>query len=177
MPLYPVSNPQPFVTISPYSAIHSEGLTIPPQSGPPSSSTWVAANRAIAYPIYLPDWVTVVKMWVANGAAVSGNIDIGIYNEAFSKLVSIGSTAQAGTSVNQVFDITDVSLAPGRYYVAVAMDNTTGTVLRSAITTPMQRFMGCVQMASAFPLPSTFTPATMANAHIPHAGITTRTTF
>lgn len=177
MPLYPVSNPQPYVTISPYSAIHSEGLTIPPQSGPPSSSTWVASNRAVAYPIYLPDWVTVTKLWLAN-VVHSGNVDMGIYNESFALLVSRGGTASAGDNQNQIFDITDTTLAPGRYYVATVMDNATATVLRSAISTPMQRFMGLVQMASAYPLPATFVPATMANAHIPFAGLlATRTTL
>lgn len=141
----------------------------------PSSGTFPANDRAIAIPFVNTETITVVKMWAYNGAAVSGNIDIGIYTEAFAKVVSIGSTAQANTNVLQEFNIADTVLAPGRYYMVVAMDNTTGTLFRNATAVEEEKLLGMFQMASAFPLPTTLTPADVASAYLPQIGFSLRT--
>jgi hypothetical protein len=57
-------------------------------------------------------------MLVLNGATASGNMDVGIYDYAGTRLVSSGSTAQSGTSAFQDFDITDTLLGPGIFYLA-----------------------------------------------------------
>lgn len=175
MPFYPATPGWQLHTITTfdYFSVGTEDRVI---TSDPSSATWVSANRAILVPVYLPDWGTVVKLFIANGSAVSGNIDMGLYDESFARLASIGSTAQSGTNDLQVFDITDTTIGPGRYYLAAAMDNTTGTVLRNGSSLYGQRASGLCQMASAFPLPSTITPASMANAFLPLMGLTYRTT-
>lgn len=143
----------------------------------PSSGAWPSANRAILTPFVLPDDATVVKLWVMNGATASGNIDVGVYDETFALKVSAGSTAQSGTNTMQVFDVTDTVLRRGRYYIAVAKNDTTGTTLAYQSGYGHLRAAGCVQMASAFALPSTVTPATISNTYIPTAGISLRTTL
>lgn len=145
-----------------------------PYASEPASATWPASNRAILVPFRLWKPHTIAKVFVANGAAVSGNIDVGVYDEKFTRLVAAGSTAQAGTSVNQVFDVTDTQIGPGLFYLACALDNTTGAVLRSSLQTQFCRAVGVVQMASAFVLPATITPAAPASDYVPLLGVTFR---
>lgn len=120
------------------------------------TSTWGTANRAIFCPVVLPYGYRVRQLAIWNHSVVSGNVDVGIYDEAGGRIVSTGSTAQSGTSTMQFFDITDTDLRPGIFYLAMAMDNTTGGVgkntwgyLRHAIAA------GLRSQDSAFPLPST----------------------
>lgn len=143
----------------------------------PASATYPAANRAIYIPLVVTKDITVVKLWCVNGGVTSGNIDMGIYNSAFARQVSIGSTAQAGAGAIQEFDIADTALSAGLYYIGIAMDNTTGTLYRytSAIGGFHFQAYGLAQEASAFALPATATPADFATAYIPLCGIATRT--
>jgi hypothetical protein len=90
------------------------------------SATFVAANRAIFQPFRVAEPCVIKQLYVHNGATASGNIDVGVYSMDGTQLVSTGSTAQSGTSNLQVFDVTDTLIGRGAYYVAVAMDNTTG---------------------------------------------------
>lgn len=143
-----------------------------------NSGAWPTANLAIFVPleVYTPRVIT--QLATVNGTAVSGNIDVGIYDLAGNRLVSAGSTAQAGTSTVQVFNVTDIALKPGVYMLALALDNTTGTITRSStITTQMLRVAGVQQMASAFPLPSLATYATPSNAYAPVFGASVRGTL
>lgn len=139
-----------------------------------TSSTWVTANTAVYLPFVVYQPLTVVKMAVINGTVVSGNIDVGIYDTGQHRLVSKGSTAQAGTSAIQSFDITDTLLQPGEYYAAVAMDNTTGTLSQYQTSVTLAGAAGCLSQATAFALPD---PATFAAAtsKIPVVMLTTRT--
>lgn len=125
-----------------------------------ASFAWPAANLAIYVPVEIYAPATIVKMAVLNGTAVSGNIDVGIYDVGGKRLISAGTTAQAGTTTIQTFDITDTLLLPGLYYMAVALDNTTGTLGGySGIIAGDGQAVGLLQQASAFVLPD---PATFA---------------
>lgn len=140
-----------------------------------ASATWPAANRAIIIPFYLPIRSTLTKIFWVNGSAVSGNCDAGVYDAAYAKLVSSGSTAQSGTSAIQIVDVTDTVLAPGTYYMALAIDNTTATTLRGTSGNLLMRTSGLADMASAFALPATFTPAALTSPYVPYMGVTFRT--
>lgn len=134
----------------------------------PNGTAWPSANLAIAYPISLGVATRVRKFGWLNGGTASGNIDVGLYTAAGTRIASTGSTAQAGTNTIQHIDVSDFDLAPGLYYLAMAMDNTTGTNQAMATwTTAVARMVGVVEMASAFPLPTTFTPATPSNNYVP----------
>lgn len=143
----------------------------------PVSAVWPAANETVIIPVVVTQPITITKLWVFNGAAVSGNIDIGIYSDAAAPVlvVAAGSTVQAGTSIVQEFNIADTALAPGRYYIAVVLDNTTGTTIRvaaPAIGTQAENFQyaGLAQMAAAFPLPATLTLAASSRSYLPICG-------
>lgn len=141
-----------------------------------SSAAWVAANRAFHVPFYIPEVVTVVKLWWLNGSSVSGNVRIGIYRQSdLSLIVSSGAVAQAGTSAMQEADIADTVLTPGTYYVALALDNNIGHVLRSAPANTFLRAAGVTQESSAYPLPPTMTPVVMSTACLPQCGMALRT--
>lgn len=139
-----------------------------------SSIAWPTANTAVFVPfhVYTP---TVVKQigWF-NGSAVSGNVDCGIYDAAGTRLISTGSTAQAGVSTIQTVDVTDTLLGPGLFYMAFAADNITATVIGIVPTLQRGRVLGLVEMATAFALPATATFATLTGNVVPFACFTTR---
>lgn len=139
-----------------------------------TSATWPSANLALFIPFKVFFSYTATRMFAYNGATASGNIDIGIYSSQGNKLVSSGSTAQSGTNVLQEFDITDTVLVPGLYYMAVAMDNTTGTLFRNTTNLNPLRMNAIYQQASAFALPTTTTFAAMAQSYIPVIGMSNR---
>lgn len=141
-----------------------------------SSGAWVAANRAIRVPLYLPRPATVKKLWWANGSAVSGNVDCGIYRASDkARITSTGSVAQTGTSALQEVDITDLELPAGVYLMSLVLDNGTGQIMRNAGSLPTFRLAGVTQEASAFPSPATATPAALATAYFPLFGVSLRT--
>lgn len=166
------SNAAPLTNWTSFDLFRGVGVEMLSQFTSPASATWPSANRALLIPILLDQRVTIKKLFCHNGAAVSGNIDLAIYNAGYTRLVSAGSTAQSGTSNLQVVDTTDITLAPGRYWFGVAMDNTTGTMVRADTSSVALRPFGVSQMASAFALPATFTPATVAASYLPLVGFT-----
>lgn len=100
-----------------------------------ASATWAAANTGFFYPFTLTQFATAYKLLFYVGATSSGNIDMGIYDSQFNRIVSMGSTAMsASTNAVQALDITDTLLSPGDYFLAVACDNTTGTCFRIAVS-------------------------------------------
>lgn len=138
------------------------------------SNTWPTANRAYYIPIAIRYPITITSLWSANGAAVSGNFDIGLYAFDGRKIVSTGSTAQAGTGTIQNVSIAATTIGAGQYYIAMAMDNTTGRVFSVNPTfTSLGAISGLLQQNTAFVLPASATFATTvgSNAYIPLAGL------
>ncbi len=142
----------------------------------PTSTTWLTANLAIYVPVRIATPLIAKQLFLWNGATVSGNVDMGIYDVAGRRIVSAGSTAQAGTSVLQLFDITDTWLGRGLYYFGLAFDNTTATITRGAWSDARvgRTVGGTVQQATAFPLPTTATFAVWVGTPIPNMGLTTK---
>lgn len=115
-----------------------------------SSAVWHANNGVIYTPVYLRRRMLIKKLYAFNGATVSGNCCIALYASAYyggaapsafgysalsipyTRLATSGSVGQSGTNAWQTFNITDVLLDPGLYWLAYALDNTTGTVMRLA---------------------------------------------
>lgn len=139
-----------------------------------ASAAWPTANKAIFVPVLVARQTKLVKAFVYNGATASGNLDVGLYLPNGTRVVSMGSTAQSGTNALQELDITDTTVGPGLYYMALAMDGTTGTAFRATIGTGRGASLGIYEMTSAFALPSTATFATLASSYLPMFGFTTR---
>ena len=134
------------------------GYGIAAQGGStPGSAVWFAANEAVFVPFYLTNPVLVTRIFVLNGAAVSGNVDVGIYTQDGNLIVGGGGAAQAGTNQPQYFNIADTMLGAGRYYIACVLDNVTGRVFRDNINNNRARQLGILRATSAYPLPSSAT--------------------
>lgn len=137
-----------------------------------ASAVWPSANRAIYYPFRITDTVLVTQLFCGNGTVAANNIDIGIFNADGRKIVSSGSTAQAGTSTLQLFNVTDTTLGKGMYYIGMAMDGVTGTTWRDAgFTVKQLQSLGVFQQATAFALPASATFATVASVYLPLMGL------
>lgn len=169
------------INIHPFSpeAIRGFGAATAGTGASYASAVWPSGSLAIFYPFFCTDPVTIKTMYLANGAAVSGNVDLGIYTAAGTRLVSSGSTAQAGTNAPQLVDITDTVLPVfTELFMALAIDNTTGTTLRIAPgTVGSGRSIGLYQMAAAFPLPATATFAAYGQTYIPVFGASQMTVY
>jgi hypothetical protein len=142
--------------------------------GAPVSATYPTASLAMYIPFRITDPLLVTTMFCFNGTVVSGNVDVGIYDIAGTRLVSKGTTAQAGVSAIQTFDITDTLIGAGLFYMAIAVDNITATLYRYAPGGNAQLALvacGLAQQASAFVLPATATFASYANAYVPFFGL------
>jgi len=133
---------------------------------PALSQSWSTANMALYVPFYVNDIGLVVEQFsVQNGGTISGNFDIGIYDAVtLAKIISTGSTAQAGTNAVQFVNVADTPIGPpGWYLLAMACDNTTAQFPMPSIDGINLAAAGVSIQTSAFPLPSTATPATPSN--------------
>jgi len=143
------------------------------------SSNWPAANRAIFLPFRLATPFYAQRGFVLNGGSVSGNFDIGIYDEQGARLASIGSTARATVSVIQAVNFTaPVMLGAGLFYLAVNCSTTSGTFGAIAWSGPDIRNWGiCMQDVGATALPQPATFATYVNTVVPLVGISDTTSL
>jgi hypothetical protein len=125
-----------------------------------ASAVWPTASKALFFPFTVTGRaaerpVAITGFILMNGAVVSGNVDIGVYDKLGNRLASVGSTAQAGTTAPQRINLaTPLQLKPGRYYLAIAMDNITGTTVSAAPIAQAIRGAGMRELAAAFPLPA-----------------------
>ncbi len=160
-------------------SIHSVGTWIAStNSGPPGSATWPAANRALFMPLMIQNPSVATGFWVLNGSSLTGNIDLGIYDENFVRLVSTGAKVTAGAASIQYHDATDTLIPRGRHYLAISVASASCQIQRyGSATLGLISAFGVVQMESAHPLPTTATPATIGAGYVPICGVMFRTTF
>lgn len=126
----------------------------------------LVANQAYLIPMNPLLRPTTITKLVAYLAGSTDNIDVGIYSTTdyatFTRVVSLGSTAFPGTN-SRFFDIADTPLAIGTvYYLAIAVDGTTLTLLANA--SPAQTVLGLgggstadvavLTKTTSFPLPT-----------------------
>lgn len=136
-------------------------------------TVWPAANLALYCPVVIEETCLIRKAWFIIGFVINGNLDLGLYSEEGTRLLSSGSTAMpAGSGVMKFFDVTDQTIPAGRYYMAMASDSNTAQfgvcgIANIPILGPM---MGWARETSAFPLPATATFATMTDNYFPMFG-------
>lgn len=160
-------------SLSRYSTFSQHNWTFQSGTTAPASATWPTASKALYMPLLLPFRFHLRRFFIANGGSVSGNFDIGLFTRDGRKLASTGSTAQSGTNTTQYAGTFDVILQPAGYYLAVVLDNTTGTMARQTVVANIVgRMAALLEEASAFPLPATMTPATITTGIVPLCGFT-----
>lgn len=169
-------------TVTPFSTNSLGAIAAAFGAPAPTSQTWPTANKAYYYPFSISAAATCYTAFWANGATVSGNVDLGIYTSAKVKVVSTGSTAQAGTSQTQTVALS-ASLAPGNYYIGFACDAAAATFIRANLTDVAGFSPAVINLragAASFPLPSTATfDSTLTAAVVPFflCGIALRSDF
>ncbi len=164
------------ITISPASP-ESIGAELVAQGSAPQSAVWSTANTALFVPFCVYQPFIAKTMGVYNGTVVAGNVDVGIYDDQGNRIVSKGSTVQAGTSALQTFDITDTTLQPGSYFMALNLDNATATVFRwtSTLAGTAAGFGVYSQAVGAITLPATATFSVGLGGFIPVVCVSGRT--
>ncbi len=150
----PTGIPEPFVltTMAPQCVGYLAGPTGATQS---TSSVWgPGTNVAVFYPFTITSPHVYTGMIWINGTVVSGNVNGAIYSaDGTTALGTIGSVAQAGTTATQQKAFpAPVALAPGTYFMALAMDNVTGTIVGQATLVRQLRTSGCRTAAAFFAL-------------------------
>ncbi len=130
-----------------------------------TATVWTA-NRAVFQPVLVPRTIIVYLLSI-RVQTQAGNVDVGIYDLGDNRLVSSGTTAVAAAGI-QTFDITDTTLTPGWYKLALSSDSATA-VFRTTVnlTVANARLCGFQQQSSAFVLPATATPVAYATACAP----------
>ncbi len=141
-----------------------------------ATANWIAANVAVFVPFSVIEPTLVTKVWWANGSAVAGNIDVGIFSTAGNVLTSAGSTAQAGINAVQAVDVADVTLARGDYYLGMVSD-TSGITQKVSAASPaagISQSLGLLEQAAVtLPFSTGANPATFAKytrAFVPLVG-------
>ena len=161
---------------APSFAIHTfgrfSGHLLPAGLG---STAWGTANLALYAPVLVPRRIVVVKLALSNGGTADGNIDLGIYDESGTLLVSTGAVAQSGTDTEQVRDIADTTLGPGVYYLGVSLSSAAGRTRAYPTTAPIPAALGLLMEAAAHPLPATATWV-VANALVFYPSVAMLTT-
>lgn len=142
---------------------------------------WTSANDPLALPFRLNERIVATRLgWWNGGTITTSNFDLGIYDSAFNRLVSCGSTARAGGGLWQWVDIADTALDPGNYYLVGAGDTTGASRVQGvSIATPGLAFLGAQDSATdAFPLPNPLTnmAAAATITILPYVGIECTTT-
>lgn len=152
-----------------WGVIRSDGIA-------PASTTFPTANKVIYVPIVVPELITVNQMKCWNGAAVSGNIAMGVYDISGNRLINTGTTAHATVSDWQIINVTDTVLYPDLYFLALTCSNTTSafacwTVGNSGIAQVAESIGLRFETPGVFGLPTTATFSVAVNAIVPQFGI------
>lgn len=115
-----------------------------------------AANRAIyipTSPLQAAATITGVQIHVV---VQSGNISVGLYNSAGSRVATSGAVACPAAGLAVVAFSASYSAAAGTYYLAISADNTTATFASGNSGTPASPAT-CRFEETAHPLPATAT--------------------
>lgn len=147
------------------------GLTALGQGGSTSATGWQTQNRAIYMPVLVKKPLTIDTFFASNSGA-SGNFDVGLYLPDGTKIASTGSTGQSANTFQKV-TVTAFNITPRLYYLAAAMDNTTGgmTFFGAVGSANVLDALGVKQQSTAFALPSPATFATISDTRIPLVGM------
>jgi hypothetical protein len=119
------------------------------------------ANHAYLVPFIIQQSHTFSNMFIycATGGG-SNHVDLGVYDNTFHRQCSTGSTVNpTGTAGIIPLSSSPITLSPGQYYFAFAVDSATPGYIALSTAVADWWLLGVKEMSAAFPLPSTITPA------------------
>lgn len=122
-----------------------------PGMRPTTTASVITASDTIIVPININEYFT-ARGFILQQTASSGQICAAIYDaRSRVRLATTGSVLSAGTGL-QIYNFTSpVHLKPGSYYMAVATDNATLSIVRCS----SQSGFGNMAASSHMPLPAT----------------------
>lgn len=131
---------------------------------------WPLANLALFIPVEVTEAIVLTGIYWATGGTAGGNLDIGLYNEDGTKVVSHGTVARGTVnSLNSSFALTDTTVGPGRYFMAMSADST--NIYNAAVPAAgLLEALGVCEMQTAFVLPSPATLVRTTRAYAPIFG-------
>lgn len=115
-----------------------------------------AVNRAIYVPLEPLQAATTITGIRVRIAVQSGNISVGLYDEAGNRVATSGAIACPAAGIQDINFTSSYSAAAGRYYAAISADNTTVTFGIGAASTNVSPAT-CRFQETAHPLPATAT--------------------
>ena len=134
---------------------------VAPWSLVPEGGAWAAntrsvgaANRAVYAPCSLQAAATITGVRLLVGTQ-SGNICVGLYDSSGSRVATSGSVACPASGLASVSFTGNYSASAGRFYLALAADNTTATFGWCESAAGASGPATSRHEASAFPLPAT----------------------
>lgn len=145
-----------------------------------NSSAAVSSSNIYLCPLYVTEPYRVQRFWVATGATVTGNVDMALYDENGTRLVSTGSVALSASTVQRMN--VDYTIAPGRYFMALAVTAATNlaviaTQLATATRLPTTGWAMAYTVGTAVPLPASITIGSNLAYSVPIFGIARQTVF
>ncbi len=163
--------------ISTYS---KEGLIGQGGNFSPSSGVWMAAQRALYYPLRITAPGTVYQFFWLNGATVgTDTVQMGLYlpdgtdGGPSTRIINGTGIVSSGINACQYDNITDFPIGPGVYWLALLSSGTTTTFFRGNFAN-LGRIGGIYQQASLATLPNPAVPAAAATGHYAICGLVMR---
>ena len=131
-------------------------------------ATAPVANTAYLYKFRVGAPIKVSRVMITTGVATD-HVDVGIYNLQGVRLASTGDTALVGSPAQQTINLTAaVTLAPGLYWAAIAINGTTGRVYGvstlSAHNAVLRDNGYSTAVANSFVLPNPIIPGATSTA-------------
>jgi len=126
-----------------------------------TAGTVYTANHAYLVPFLIQQPHTFSNMFIYCAAGGGANhVDLGIYDNTFHRLCSTGSTVNPVSTAGIIaLTSSPITLQPGQYYFGFAVDSATPSYLSITTAVAFNWLLGVKEMAAAFPLPATITPA------------------
>lgn len=172
-PVYPIGEPTPYLECFPtLSSLHHDAIGSEANrwsllgGGSFNSAAWYAASLAVYVPFRLFAPTIFDRMFTYNGGTAGNSLDLGVYDSSLIRRASMGLAVQSGTNGLQIRTFgADLVLGPGRYFMALSMNGTTGTFFVNTTSPPVAGVYRCMglfeQSLSGESTPGTL-PATAA---------------
>ena len=139
---------------------------------------WVA-NLAVYVPFVTDIPCTVYEYWYHNGTLTTAhNAQLAVYRDDLTQVgeSAVSTTTTASIIINTAAS-TDLTLVPGRYYMAFA-DDSTRNFIGTGDAVGLYQAGGVVEqtgIAAGPNLPDPMVPVTYTRAFLPHFGLNLRT--
>jgi len=126
------------------------------QSGTLAGVAWPAGGLAFYIPFTLGGPVVVQGFFIPLGA-VSGNVDVGVYDVNYNAIVRNGGLPRPGGTCTGIA-FSNPSIGPGQFKIGISSDSNTLTVLSYSLIAGLNELLDITESVASYPLPSVGLP-------------------